>query len=280
MTRTEVTAPVEGGALVGWRLGSGPPVLLLHGGPGMSAAYLDDLVPELSEGYEVAAFQQRGIAPSMTEGPFTVDVAISDVVAFLDALGWDQSYVLGHSWGGHLLFHVVVAAPERVLGALSVDPLGGVGDGGGAAFEAEMTARTPEVDRARAEELDRKAMAGEGSEDDVIESMRLYWSAYFADPEHVAPMPPMQNSVAAYAGLWEDLNARLPELAAALTQVRVPVGVVVGERSPIPPDQAGLATAAVIPDAWTDVVEGAGHFLWYERPGSVRAALDRLAGKG
>jgi hypothetical protein len=32
----------------------------------------------------------------------------------------------------------------------------------------------------------------------------------------------------------------------------------------------------VIPGAWIEVVEGAGHFIWVERPGAVRAALRRL----
>jgi pimeloyl-ACP methyl ester carboxylesterase len=32
-----------------------------------------------------------------------------------------------------------------------------------------------------------------------------------------------------------------------------------------------------VPGAWTEVVEGAGHLPWYERPGAARQALDRLA---
>ena len=31
-----------------------------------------------------------------------------------------------------------------------------------------------------------------------------------------------------------------------------------------------------IPGAWVEVVEGAGHFIWAETPGAVRAALGRL----
>ena len=278
MTRTEVTATVEGGSLVGWRLGSGPRVLLLHGGPGMSYEIMDAFVEELGDGYELASFQQRGLAPSLTDGPFTIEVAVSDVLAFLDALGWQKAYVLGYSWGGHLLWHLLVAAPDRLLGALALDPLGGVGDGGSAAFEAEMNARTPEADREKAEELDRRAMAGEASEEEAMESMRLYWPAYFGDRAHILPMPPMRFSMPSYSGLFEALQERLPSLASALPQVRVPVGVVVGERSPMPPEEAGLATAAVIPGAWTVVVDGAGHMPWFERPGSVRAGLDRLTG--
>ena len=42
------------------------------------------------------------------------------------------------------------------------------------------------------------------------------------------------------------------------------------------PTAASAATAAVIPGAWLEVVAGAGHFPWIEKPGSVKAALDRL----
>jgi pimeloyl-ACP methyl ester carboxylesterase len=277
MTRVEVTAPVDGGSLGGWRQGQGLRVLLLHGGPGLSYEYLDDLVVELGDGYEIAAFQQRGLAPSLLSGPFTVDVAVADAVAFLDALGWDEAFVLGHSWGGHLLLHLLLEAPDRIRGALAVDPLGGVGDGGMAIFEAEMNARTPEADRHRAEELDKLAMAGQGTEADVQESMRLYWPAYFADMAQVPPMPPFRASVDAYAGLIADHAERLPALEAGLPGVDIPLGVLVGAKSPIPPGEAGLATAAIVPGAWSEVVEGAGHFPWFERPGATRTALERLS---
>jgi pimeloyl-ACP methyl ester carboxylesterase len=46
----------------------------------------------------------------------------------------------------------------------------------------------------------------------------------------------------------------------------------------MPVDLAAKATADAIPGAWLEVVDGAGHFPWQDRPGSVRAGLDRLAG--
>jgi pimeloyl-ACP methyl ester carboxylesterase len=39
------------------------------------------------------------------------------------------------------------------------------------------------------------------------------------------------------------------------------------------------AAVALLPDAELEVVEGAGHFVWHERPGAVRAGLDRLAAR-
>jgi pimeloyl-ACP methyl ester carboxylesterase len=268
-------AEFSAGAVAGWVTGEGPPLLLLHGGPGLSYEYLHSLTGEL-EGFRAAAFQQRGLAPSTTDGPFDIPTAVADVVAVLDALGWERAWVAGHSWGGHLLAHVLVAVPERVLGALAIDPLGAAGDGGMAAFEAEMTARTPAADRARAQALDERAMSGEGTAEDGVESLRLYWPAYFASPPDAPPMPPVRLSVAAYSQLLTAALEALPRLEAALPGVRVPLGCLAGERSPMPLEEAAAATARLVPGAWLQGVPGAGHFPWLERPGCVRAALQRL----
>src|SRR6059058_5034990 len=103
MERTVFRAATESGQLAGWLAGDGPPVLAIHGGPGMTYDYLEAAVAELSTGYRVATFQQRGLAPSTQSGEFTVTEAVSDIVAVLDALGWDTAFIMGHSWGGHLV---------------------------------------------------------------------------------------------------------------------------------------------------------------------------------
>ena len=85
-------------------------------------------------------------------------------------------------------------------------------------------------------------------------------------------------SIPAYSGLFADLLARMPELGQLLPSIGVPVGAVVGADSPMPGSAAQQSTDRV-PGGWTEVVAGAGHFPWYEVPGSVRQALDRLAGE-
>jgi len=277
VTRETFQAPVDGGVLAGYVDGEGPPALVLHGGPGLTVSIVDGLVADLLPAYRVATFQQRGIEPSTTEGEFTIDEAVADVGAVLDHLGWDRAYVVGSSWGGHLAFWCAAQVPGRLLGALAVDPLGAVGDGGNAAFEAEMERRTPEADRERAAELDRLAQEGEVSEELALESLRLFWPAYFAAPELASPMWATGLSIPAYSGLFADLLARLPELEQALPSIGVPVGAVVGADSPMPVSSAQQSTDRV-PGGWTQVVPGAGHFPWYEVPGSVRQALDRLTG--
>jgi pimeloyl-ACP methyl ester carboxylesterase len=275
MERTPFTVDTGSGALSGWIAGEGPHVLAVHGGPGMNYDYLDDAVAELATRYRVAMFQQRGLPPSTEAGDFTVDEAVADIVAVLDGLGWDTAYLMGHSWGGHLVFQAAVDIPHRLDGVLSVDPLGAVGDGGMEAFAAEMAARVREEDRERARELDEKDTAGEATPEESLEAFSLFWPSYFTDPSSAPEMPPVMFSSAANLGLFTDLAERLPALEASLPTISVPFGVLVGERSPMPPT-AGTDTAARIPGAWSHVVPGAGHFLWHESPGCVLAAMDRL----
>jgi pimeloyl-ACP methyl ester carboxylesterase len=272
---TEFTTDDDGPLIAGRRAGSGPPVLLLHGGPGMGFDYLRDLADELAEENDVAWYQQRGLEPSAAEGPYGVQQDVEDARRVLDALGWQKAYVVGHSWGGHLALHAAEAMPERLLGVLAVDPLGCVGDGRWPEFDEEMFRRTPEAVRDRAREIDELSMAGGADDALALEGMRLVWDAYFADPEQAPPMPDLRLSSERSGETVPSILAELPALEAGLPEIRVPVGFVHGSRSPMP---LGASTdgAERIPGAWVEVVEGAGHFIWVEAPGAVCTALRRL----
>ena len=275
MAWTEFTTHDDGPLIAGRRAGSGPPVLLLHGGPGLGFDYLRDLADELAEENDVAWYQQRGLEPSAVEGRYTVAADVGDARRVLDALGWQRAYVVGHSWGGHLALHVAEAMPERLLGVLAVDPLGSVGDGRWPEFDEEIFRRTPEAVRARARELDELSMAGKADDELALEGMRLVWPAYFADPERAPPMPELRMASERSAEMVPSIQAELPALEAGLPGIRVPVGFVHGSQSPMP---LGASTDGVerIPGAWLEVVDGAGHFVWVEAPGAVRNSLRRL----
>jgi pimeloyl-ACP methyl ester carboxylesterase len=271
----EFTTHDDGPLIAGRRAGSGPVVLLLHGGPGLGFDYLRDLANELAEENDVAWYQQRGQEPSAAERPYTVATDVEDARRVLDTLGWERAYVVGHSWGGHLALHVAEAMPDRLLGVLAVDPLGSIGDGRWPEFDEEILRRTPEAVRERAREIDELAMAGTADDELALEGMRLVWPAYFADPDRAPPMPELQIATERSAEMVPSIFAALPALEAGLPEIRVAVGFVHGSRSPMPL-AASTDAAERIPGAWVEVVEGAGHFIWVEAPGAVRASLRRL----
>jgi pimeloyl-ACP methyl ester carboxylesterase len=271
---SEFRTPVAGGELVGRVGGVGSELLLLHGGP--VSNYLEPLADELRDGYRVATYQQRGLEPSALAGPFDVSTHVADVIAVLDHLGWERAMVGGHSWGGNLLLHLLATHHERVTAALVVDPLGGVGDGGFPAFDAEMVRRTPPEEVERAAMLDQRVMDGSATETEAVESLRIFWPAYFPSPDRAPSFPDLRVNAASAGPTLQSAVAELPGLASRLAGSRVPTVFVHGAASPMPVT-ASTDTAEVMGDAaHVVVVPDAGHFVWMDVPGSLRKPLDGL----
>ena len=87
---------------------------------------------------------------------------------------------------------------------------------------------------ARAEELDKRAMEGRGTDADLAESLAIFWPAYFAEPATAPPFPELDFSVEAYAATFESVHDELPGLAARLAGLAVPTLFVHGGSSPMP----------------------------------------------
>lgn len=278
VTEGTLTVSVSGGELVGVRSGSGRPLLVLHGGPAVND-YSDWFAAELA-GWNALRYTQRGVAPSMTEGPFTIEQHVADALAVLDQNGVAAATVLGHSWGGYLAMQLAARAPGRVNALVLAEPLGAVGDGGLSGFGAELAARaTPEV-LARAAELDEiHPTSKEQGIAVALEYFKLDWPGYFAVPANAPPVP---DTVRVSPEAFEQTSASVAEavergdLPGLLRGFTGPVEVLAGERSPLP-RQAVEATAAVFPDARLTIVSGAGHQVWHESPGSIAEALSRVA---
>jgi pimeloyl-ACP methyl ester carboxylesterase len=274
----QFSAVTEAGALSGWVDGEGPPALLLHGGPGLGYEYMDPVVDELRTDFRVATFQQRGLGPSTLQGPFTITQAIDDILSVLDALDWDRALLVGHSWGAHLALRFTAAHPDRLLAMLAIEPIGIVGDGGRGPFQTELLARVPQDTRKRLDELRAREEAQEATPEETLEAMGITWPFYFADPDTAPPMPSKRFSNEVFAGLAGEMAIDTGAVAAALAATRVRYRVLVGGASPIPWGQAARPSADLSPQAAVTVVPAAGHFVWLEAPGRVRAAALNLLG--
>jgi proline iminopeptidase len=246
---------VPGGELIGVRSGSGRPLLVLHGGPAVND-YSDWFAAELA-GWDALRYTQRGVALSVTEGPFTIEQHVADALAVLDQHGVAAATVLGHSWGGYLAMQLAARAPGRVNALVLADTLGAVGDGGLADFGAALEARaTPEA-LARVAELDALSTTSQEQEAAVaLECFRLEWPGYFAVP---ADAPPFPDTVRVSPAAFEQASASVAEavergdLPGLLSGFTGPVEVVAGECSPLP-RQAAESTAAAFPGARLTIV--------------------------
>lgn len=279
MAERPLKVEVDGGRITGWLSGTGPPLLLLHGGPGLSD-YLSGLAAELAPTFTVFRYQQRGVPPSVTDGDRTVEGHVADAARVLDRLGWKRAIIAGHSWGGHLAMHVAVAHAERTRALVVLDALGAVPDGGEQALGTNLMRPLPDAQRARIEEIIAREERGETNEAEQLESLSILWPYYFADPSLAPPMPPMRFDVEGGLATWASIRAHFTArtLEDGLPGLTMPTLIVHGELDPVPPVEAER-TAAIIPGAELRILPGIGHFPWDEQPGIAREILEEFAAR-
>jgi len=110
--------------------GSGPPVILLHGGLGHSGNWGYQVPALVGAGYRAIVMDSRGHGRSTRDArPYSYELLASDVSALMVALGLESAALVGWSDGACTALVLAWEAPARVAGvfffACNMDP-GGV----------------------------------------------------------------------------------------------------------------------------------------------------------
>ena len=259
--------------------GRGPDTLLvLHGGPGLSSAYLAPDLDLLARGHTLVFYDQRGAGRSTVLTDSTrlrLADHIRDLEAVRNHFGMERVTLVGHSWGAGLAALYAREHPDRTARLVLVDPVPLRATPWMQQFGRNLRAWMDSATAARFAEV---AKARRDAEDPVA-ACRAYWAVfihgYFSDPldptlparmkGDVCGDPPdaiangglVSSSVLGPMGDW-DWREDFREL-------RVPVLVIHGDKDPIPAASAAEWQAAW-PDAALVLVESAGHFPYVEQP--------------
>lgn len=253
-------------------------VLLVHGFGGAKEDFTDWLDSLAADGWEAVAYDQRGHGQSAhpdDEAAFSLQIFKDDLLALVDALGWDRFVLLGHSMGGMVAQLVALSAPGRLSGLILMDTSHGPIDG----LDPEVVGMGQKVVRegGMAALLVAQKAAGPGpldspAHDRVVAAREGYQE--FCDGKALATSPEM------WLALSSEIVGQADRLS-ALESLTMPVLVVVGEQ-----DQGLLAPSramgAAIPGAQLVVVPDAGHSPQFEAPDAwwdaVRTFLGEVSG--
>ena len=273
-----VMVPLRDGAEL-WTTvsGIGPPLVCLHGGPGLWD-YLAPLAALLDDTFMVVRFDQRGCGRSTGhDGPFTIEQAVDDLEQVRAALGFDRWAVAGHSWGADLAIHYAARHPDRTVAAVYIAGVG-AGNEYRDAYHAERKRRL-RPDRARWEKLSA-IPDGERTPDQERKLCLLQWRTDFS-PAPIAAghayalwdtrPAGAEINYTANRELWKDRENE--DILLAATRVTCPVMMFFGADDPRPWSATDSLSAA-LPRAVPRVVfDGAGHLPWAERPEDIRQAI-------
>jgi pimeloyl-ACP methyl ester carboxylesterase len=222
------------------------------------------LVPLLGDRWRTLRIDGPGFGQS--EAPraeVQPEIYAEAVLEILDALGLEQAFVAGCSWGGQVAAHVGVKAPGRVRGVLIMNsPLGP--SLGGHAFELWGT-----------KWFGATAFWGNG----VARSM-FSPASRKAHPERVRAFASAFTSFdgAAAAVTARTVLTRFPGLGEVLPRLAVPTTILMGAEDRLYPVERMRPFAALAPHAKLVVVPSCGHLAPLEAPEAVAAALEGLVG--
>lgn len=110
-------------------LGSGSPVVLIHGFP-LNRQMWQPQAQALSQArFRCIAPDLRGFGESEApEGPYSMSLFADDIIALLDRLGIDRAVIGGMSMGGYVLLNLLDRYPERLSAACFLTTRCGVDD--------------------------------------------------------------------------------------------------------------------------------------------------------
>jgi thioesterase CepJ len=255
--------------------GDGEPLLLIAGCGQPAVAWHLGLVPALvAAGYQVATFDNRGVAPSSSPpAPYCVEEMTTDALALLDHLGWRQPVrIAGHSLGGWIAEMMVLDHPDRVRSAALMGSANRP-----TAWEVAIT--TVERDLARLDyELPRLFYATETlrylpisdiQDDDVVST----WLSFTAD----LPVWPNPGRLGQYeaALAWSTdpvRGTRWPEIT-------VPCLVLAFEHDVDSPPAKARQAASEIPGSEYREIAGSGHIGIITHVGEVATHLIDFFGR-
>jgi proline iminopeptidase len=220
------------------RAGAGPPVVVLHGGPGAHHDYLLPAFDALATDRQLIFYDQRGggRSPVGRDVPVGWQAHVADLEALRGLWGFERLTLAGYSWGGLLAELYAVTHPERVERLALVSPAPCWREARDE-FERRFQARTMSADLQAA----RKSLRESGlrERDPAGHAQRMFELAvagYFHDPGRVTELTPFRVTERTRHAVWETLGAY--DLRPALRRLSVPALVMHGDDDPIPWESA------------------------------------------
>lgn len=245
--------------------GSGTPVVLLSGGPGLNPDYVYPIHEFLSKHVRSIILHQRGtgktIMPKIDSTTLSLEKYVEDLEALREKLQVKKLILVGQSWGGMLSMEYCSRHPDHV------EKLIFVGSGSPSMNFGNYFSDNIQM-RLRPEDLTEKP------------GLKQIWAGYFFDREaaltskaaidftKVSGQPGINKIMVADYAAKEKLRM------ANLKKYKGQAFVIQGYQDPV--GFAGYEIKSVIPQAELLFVNKSGHFPWLEKEGTQKQFYELL----
>lgn len=242
-------------------VGEGPPVLILHGLFG-SGSNWRQVVRELASTYRVLAVDLRNHGASPWADTMSYLEMADDVLRLIERERLSRPAVVGHSMGGKVAMALALMYPKQV-GRLSVVDIAPVPYADRLSAFAEAMRAVDTLHAASREEV-RQRLAGMVPDAGVVPFLMQNLVARNAHFDWRLNLGAILGAVPTLCGFPQELRS---------LRFTGPVQVIAGARSDYVASSDGEAFQPMFPQARVEVIEGAGHWVHADRPGTFIAAV-------
>ena len=274
---------INGTELYVKRIGSGEPIIVVHGGPMLEHGYLLPHLSSLADTYELIFYDQRlsgRSAPQVDSASVRIATFVDDIEEIRLSLALERIHLVGHSWGGLLAMHYALKYQENLQSLVLLNSMSASSEiwQEEERLLAQRFTAADSVERQAIRETD--AFANQEPEA-IAQLLRLSFRLQFHDTS-------MANELQLYVP--EDYSDRSMQfgymmvdlmdfdLHDDLTAVTVPTLILYGSAEPAT-ELSGAMLRERMPNSEWVVIENAGHFPFIEQPAAftdaVRRFLDR-----
>jgi len=290
-----------------------PYLLILHGGPGVSAHMFYTWGASLEHNVNVVYLDQRGCGQSAhlsitstaastddAVKDYTIANLVKDIEGVREFLKLDRWFVLGHAWGAMLGVEYAVSHPERVSGFVVMDGLisqprsqDSIID----ALQAHYEKQRESSDRTKKSEANsklytiqelRQTPASLGRMNLVSEMAGLLFAdLYFAHPSNAAAIEQaMVNACKQYRVPEPDLFAGEPIVALQTTEryaskddtsllksITSPTMIINGRQDVVIPPVSAQIIKSGIKGSQLVLLDDCGHYPFIEQPARAASAI-------
>ena len=261
--------------------------ILLHGFPEGAESWTKQVDALAKAGYLAVAPDLRGYglsdAPDGVEH-YTIDHLVDDVAGIIKAFGKSEAHVAGHDWGAIVAWFFAARHPEmtKTLTVLSVAHPAALAEASRADEDQRERSRyvalflqEGKAERVLADEDYRRlrAMFVLGPNPDAVpRGVVEHFARSLSRPRRLtAALNYYRANLGAGGGAWAALTQEL--------KIASPTTLLWGDQDPALGRRAVEATGGHLKGPFRlEVLEGAGHWLQFERPDEVSRSLTR-AGK-
>jgi proline iminopeptidase len=257
MPTIEITGDID---LFYNEVGTGPPCLVAHGGPGLHHGVYRSL-DRLAAIRRLVYWDHRGHGRSdpLPDGDVPMSLFADDTVALADALGIDEFALLGHSFGGWVALETALRHPDRVstlvLAATTPGQLG--------ATESDRDDQGAPMP----ERLERLLLSQPETDSEAADVYRALAPHFMRDQDASSLLDEIRDGLVS-ADSMRKVFAALAAWSAVdrLGGIRCPTLLLAGSHDVFcsPPQLARIAGR--VQQAQIVLFEESGHFMWFEEP--------------